>query len=408
MQRAGAAALTQLLQFAPPDQDHRRIPCSCGRQARFKESRAKTFLSVVGPVQIRRPYYFCLHCARGQCPVDAELGIAGLESSPGVRRMEAVVGSNAPFGRGRETLKLLAGLEVTAKAIERSAETMGADIAKGEQQEIARAKQLVLPVVPKCSPAKIYILMDGTGVPVVVAETEGRTGKVDGERAHTRECKLGCVFTQHTVDRDGRPMRDPDSTTYTGAIESAEEFGLRIYSEAWRRGWEWARLRIVIGDGAVWIWNLADRHFPGAIQIVDLYHARQHLWAVAALLFPNDSARQKRWIGKTQPQLDQGRIERLVQRLRKIQPENQEVMQNLSLEAEYFERNASRMRYPEFRKLGLFVGSGVVEAGCKTVIGSRLKGSGMFWTVAAANAIIALRCCLLNGRFQDYWEARSA
>jgi hypothetical protein len=409
MLQAGAAALTQLLQFDPPDADHRTIPCSCGHTALFKELRTKTFLSVVGPVQLRRPYYFCPHCCRGQHPADSELGIAGLESSPGVRRMEAIVGSNEPFGRGCEPLKVLAGLEVTAKAIERTAEAIGADIAKGEQQEVARAKQLVLPVVSKCNIPKIYVLMDGTGVPVVLAETQGRTGKIDGQRARTRECKLGCVFTQATVDAEGRPIRDPDSTTYTGAIENAEEFGLRIYTEAWRRGWEWATLRIVIGDGAVWIWNLADLHFPGAIQIVDLYHARQHLWAVAALLFPNDSDRQKRWLVPAQRLLDQGQIERLVKRLRKIESEDQEVIQKLSVEAEYFERNAHRMRYPEFRKLGLFVGSGVVEAGCKTVIASRLKRSGMFWTVAGANAIIALRCSLLNGRFENYWEAaRSA
>jgi hypothetical protein len=323
--------------------------------------------------------------------------------------MEAIVGSNAPFGRGCEPLKVLAGLEVTAKAIERTAETIGADIAKGEQQEVDRAKQLVLPAVSKCNIPKIYVLMDGTGVPVVLAETQGRTGKIEGQRARTRECKLGCVFTQAIVNAEGRPIRDPDSTTYTGAIETAEEFGLRIYTEAWRRGWEWATLRIVIGDGAIWIWNLADLHFPGAIQIVDLYHARQHLWAVAALLFPNDSARQKRWMVPAQRLLDQGQIERLVKRLRKIESENQEVVQKLSLEAEYFERNAHRMRYPEFPKLGLFVGSGVVEAGCKTVIACRLKCSGMFWTVAGANAIIALRCSLLNGRFENYWEAaRSA
>jgi hypothetical protein len=409
MLQAGAAALTQLLQFDPPDADHRTIPCPCGHTARFKELRPKTFLSVVGPVQLRRPYYFCSHCCRGQHPADSELGIAGLESSPGVRRMEAIVGSNAPFGRGCEPLKVLAGLEVTAKAIERTAETIGADIAKGEQQEVDRAKQLVLPAVSKCNIPKIYVLMDGTGVPVVLAETQGRTGKIEGQRARTRECKLGCVFTQAIVNAEGRPIRDPDSTTYTGAIETAEEFGLRIYTEAWRRGWEWATLRIVIGDGAIWIWNLADLHFPGAIQIVDLYHARQHLWAVAALLFPNDSARQKRWMVPAQRLLDQGQIERLVKRLRKIESENQEVVQKLSLEAEYFERNAHRMRYPEFRKLGLFVGSGVVEAGCKTVIACRLKCSGMFWTVAGANAIIALRCSLLNGRFENYWEAaRSA
>ena len=336
--------------------------------------------------------------------MDGTLGIHGLESSPGVRRMQAMVGSDAAFARGCEPLKVLAGLDVTAKAIERSAETIGADIAQREQEEIAHAKQLVLPTVSKQDIPKLYVLMDGTGVPAVPAETDGRSGKIEGQRAHTRECKLGCVFTQTKVDPEGRPIRDPDSTTYTGAIETAEEFGLRIYTEAWQRGWEWATLRVVIADGAVWIWNLADRHFPGAIQIVDLYHARQHLWAVAALLFPNDSIRQKRWMLSAQHGLDNGSIERLVKRLRKIEFDNAEVAEKVLLEAEYFERNAPRMRYPQFRKLGLFIGSGVIEAGCKTVIASRMKCSGMFWTVAGANALIALRCCLLNGRFEDYWE----
>jgi hypothetical protein len=404
MHHAGATALSQLLQFASPDADHLIVPCPCGHEAHFKEMRTKTFLSVVGPVQIRRPYYLCPHCSQGQHPVDRDLGIAGLESSPGVRRMEAVVGSDAPFARGCEPLKLLAGLDVTAKAIERTAETIGDAIAKRELEDIARAKQLVLPAVAEQNIPKLYVLMDGTGVPAVIAETQGRAGKMDGQRTHTRECKLGCVFTQTTVDDEGRPIRDPDSTTYTGAIETAEEFGLRIYTEAWRRGWEWATLRIVIGDGAIWIWNLADLHFPGAIQIVDLYHAREHLWEVAALLFPNDSARQKRWMITSQHLLDNGQIERLVKRLRKLESENPELVQKLSVEAEYFERNSHRMQYPEFRRLGLFVGSGVVEAGCKTVIGSRLKRSGMFWTVRGANAIIALRCCLLNGRFENYWE----
>jgi len=298
---------------------------------------------------------------------------------------------------------VLAGLDLAAEAIERTAEAIGTNIEQAERQEVNRAKQLVFPMASKQTISKMYVLMDGTVVPVVPTEAQGRIGKIEGQRARTRECKLGCVFTQTTVD-EGRAIRDPDSTTYRGAIETAQEFGLHIYTEAWRRGWEWASLRIVIGDGAVWIWNLADLHFPGAVQIVDLYHARQHLWAVGALLFPNDSARQERWMVSPQRLLDQGRIEHLVKRLRNILSENEEVVQDLSSEAEYFERNASRIRYPEFRKLGLFVGSGVVEAGCKTVIGSRLKCSGMFWTVDGANVIIALRRSLLNGRFENYWE----
>jgi hypothetical protein len=250
--------------------------------------------------------------------------------------------------------------------------------------------------------------MDGTGVPVVKKETLGRKGKQAGQPAHTREAKLGCVFTQTCWDEEGYAIRDPDSTTYVGAIETAEEFGKRLYLEAWKRGWSRAKKKVVLGDGAEWIWNLAHQHFPGAIQIVDLYHARQHLWELVRKLYPNDEVQQKRWIMVQQNRLDKGKIEKLVLALRSIETTNPEVAEKLRTEAEYFERNAERMRYPTFRSQHLFVGSGVIEAGCKTVIAARLKRSGMFWTVRGANAILALRCCHFNARFEDYWEARRA
>ena len=193
-----------------------------------------------------------------------------------------------------------------------------------------------------------------------------------------------------------------------GAIETAEEFGKRLYVEAWKRGWSRAAKKVVIGDGAEWIWNIAKDHFPGAIQIVDLYHARQHLWGLARMLHPQDATRQKVWIRLHQKRLlDKGKIEKLVAALRAIQTPA-ELAEKIRTEADYFATNAQRMRYPKFRKQHLFVGSGVIEAGCKTVIGSRLKQSGMFWTVRGANAILALRCCYFNGRFEDYWEGRSA
>lgn len=164
-----------------------------------------------------------------------------------------------------------------------------------------------------------------------------------------------------------------------------------------------------MGDGAEWIWNLADQHFPGAVQIVDLYHARQHLGELARKLHPNDPANQKVWMKIHQQRLlDKGKIEKLVGSLRSIDSANPEVLEKIRIEADYLERNAERMRYPKFRSQHLFIGSGVIEAGCKTVIGSRLKQSGMFWTLRGANAIIALRCCHLNGRFEDYWAARRA
>jgi len=205
-------------------------------------------------------------------------------------------------------------------------------------------------------------------------------------------------------------VRDEESTTYVGAIETAEEFGLRLYTEAYNRGWDRATIRVVMGDGSHWIWNIADQHFPGAIQIVDLYHAREHLWDLARKLYPADEVAQKRWLMPKLDWLENGKIEKLVAALGKLAHvhRNAELRKTIRIDADYFDTNRDRMRYPEFRKKSLFVGSGVIEAGCKTVIGSRLKQSGMFWTVRGANAIIALRCCCLSGKFEAYWEERAS
>jgi len=409
LHQAGAAALTELLRYQAPPADQHQLPCPCGHYAQYQGLRPKPVVTVVGPARVERPYYLCSRCHQGRFPADVELDIVDTESSPGVRRMQALVGQEAPFDHGREQMQVLAGLEVTTKAVERTAEAIGGDIAAREQQEIQRAVQLDLPIVVGEPIPVLYVQMDGTGVPVVKKETEGRKGKMDGQPAHTREAKLGCVFTQTAWDEEGFPIRDPGSTTYTGAIETAEEFGKRLYLEAWKRGWSRAEKKVVMGDGAEWIWNLAQLHFPGAVQIVDLYHARQHLWELARKLYPNDEASQRAWIKAHQKRLlDKGKIEKLVLAIRSIHSTNPEVADKIRTEADYFERNAERMRYPKFRKQHLFVGSGVIEAGCKTVIGSRLKQSGMFWTLRGANAILALRCCHLNGRFEDYWETRRA
>ena len=409
LHRAGTTALSQLLQFPAPSEEGRTRACRCGQQAHYREQRSKPVLTIVGPVKVLRPYYLCAHCGVGQFPVDVELDIENTEFSPGVRRMQAMVGQEAPFDRGREQMKVLAGLEVTTKSVERTAEAIGTNIAQREQTEIHKALQLELPIVAGEPIPVRYVQMDGTGVPVVKKETVSRQGKTEGQPAHTREVKLGCIFTQTRWDKEGYPIRDPDSTTYTGAIESAEEFGRRIYAEACARGWSRALKKVVIGDGAEWIWNLVALHFSDAIQIVDLYHARQHLWEVARKLYPNDQGKQKGWMKIHQQRLlDRGKIEKLVGALRSIHSDNREATEKICIEADYFERNAERMRYPKFRSQHLFVGSGVIEAGCKTVVAFRLKRSGMFWTVRGANAILALRCCHLNGEFEDYWEARRA
>ncbi len=352
MHQAGGAALGELLRFPPPPADRRTLPCVCGQQAGYKDLRSKPVLTAVGKVEVLRPYYLCPHCHRGQFPADVELDIENTELSPGVRRMQAVVGQEAPFDHGRQQMKLLAGLEVTTKSVERTAEAIGGNIAAREQKEIQRTVQLDLPIVVGEPIPILYVQMDGTGIPAVKKETVDRPGKTEGQPSHTREVKLGCVFTQTTCDEEGYPIRDPNSTTYTGAIETAEEFGKRIYLEAWKRGWSRAEKKVVMGDGAEWIWNLAEQHFPGAVQIVDLYHARQHLWELARRLHPNDEASQKAWMKVHQRRLlDKGKIEKLVAALRSIVSTNPEVIEKIRTEAAYLREGAHALSPGALREM---------------------------------------------------------
>ena len=403
---AGGRLLEQLLNADGGGYGGARIPCGHGHEAPFVAYRRKRVLTVLAPVQIQRAYYHCEACAEGVIPKDQTLDIVGTTFSPGVRRLMGLVGGKEAFAEGRRDLFELAGIRVTTKAVERVAEALGAAIERRAQQEQALAlagKLLPLQAVPT-----LYLAIDGTGVPVVPHETTGRPGKEGPGLAKTREVKLGCVFTQTRLDAKGRPVRDEASTTYVGAIESAEAFGRRLYAEAVRRGVQRAARVILLGDGAVWIWGLAEEHFPGATQIVDLYHAREHVAELGKVLYGPGSAEGKRWTAARTEELDAGEVERLVAALGRLRPRGEEAQEAVRKAQGYFETNAARMRYARFRRQGLFVGSGVVEAGCKTIVGLRLKQSGMRWTVRGANAIIALRCAELSGRWEEFWEARAA
>jgi hypothetical protein len=227
---------------------------------------------------------------------------------------------------------------------------IGKDIESRQPKEIQSAQQLHLPTIAGPPIPYMYVQMDGTQVPVVKAEIEGRAGRIPGQLARTRACKQGAVCTQTTLDDQGRPMRDEGSTSYVGAIETAEEFGLRIYREAWNRGWDRARMRVIMGHGSHGIWNIADQHFPGARQIVDLYHAREHLWGLARKLFPADGVAQKRWLMRKLDWLASGKIEKLVAVLRKLADQNinAELIKAIRIEAEYFDSKRDRMRLPRF------------------------------------------------------------
>jgi hypothetical protein len=407
--RIGGNLLEKLLNADGGGYQGASIGCGKGHSARFVEYREKGLVTVLSPVDVRRAYYHCEQCRDGVIPKDRALDIVDTGFSPGVRRMMGQVGGKEAFDEGRKDLEVLAGVRVTTKAVERVSETVGEQIElqnQRERRQIMSGK--VVSFVGRARIPKLYVAIDGSGVPVVARETEGRKGKDETGKAKTREAKLGCVFTQTTVDEQGYAVRDEDSTTYVGAIETAECFGPLIYAEAVRRGIDRAEKVSILGDGAKWIWGIAEEHFPGATQIVDLYHAREHLAKVAKLVYGAKSKEFQKWSAARRDELDDGDVEAVIAAMSGLQPRDKGAQEEIQTEIEYFRGNAQRMRYADFRSQGLFVGSGVVEAGCKTIFGQRLKLSGMHWTVRGANAIIALRCCQLSARWEEFWESRAS
>ncbi|MBI2435088.1 MAG: ISKra4 family transposase [Candidatus Hydrogenedentes bacterium] len=407
---AGAEMLGKFMSAVGKAQPKTPVLCPhCHRRMRGTGPRRRNMVSLLGPTAYTRARYDCPFCQKSvRYPADEALDVVGTSRSPGLRRQTARLGSKETFQEVAQDLAELAGVQLSRKDAERIAEAVGHDIDTWDQRQRERQRFAPAPApeTPKTMET-LYIEMDGTGIPVVPRELEGRKGKQADGSAKTREAKLGCVFTQTTLDEEGRPVRDPASTTFTGAIEETALFGWRIYAEALRRGLYGAKRVVVLADAAEWIKKLVELHFPMAIRIIDFYHAKEHLNHLCQDLFykPERVAHyRERWWGL----LAQGHIESILAEAGPLLSKDPNGDRSARRELAYLDGNKEQMRYRAFREQGLFIGSGVIEAGCKNVIGKRLKQSGMEWTVEGANKIIALRCVTLSGRFNEYWEQRVA
>ena len=379
------------------------LSCACGGEARFAGRRAKTFTTALGDLTLERAWYHCDSCGHGFAPRDRTLGMEGSFLSPAVLRMVGLAASRVSFAGSSDLMRDLAGLAVPPKTVERHAEALGREIAADEASVIE----------PEPSGAStLYLGLDGTGVPARRSEVEGVAGKQADGSAKTREAKLAVVWSADTI-KDGSAVRDAGSATYNAAIESIAThdidkepapFAQRILREVERRGFNGASRQVVIGDGAAWIWRFADEYFPAAIEIVDVWHAKGHIFDVAKAVYGPGTDMAGQWARQRCDELDQGRIGDVIDAIRSHAGACEEARKNV----EYFSSNRTRMAYPKFRAMGLVVASGVVEGACRNIVAGRLKRGGMRWTVSGANAIIALRCAIESNRFDDFWERRAA
>jgi hypothetical protein len=325
--------------------------------------------------------------------------------STGLRRMVARVAAVSPFAGAADLLADLAGVRLSGKRVERSAEADGQAAATAlahQSQAILDASVSMLAPAPL--PDMLYIAIDGTGVPVGPAAAADRAGKAEDARARTREVKLACLVTQTTTDAQGRPVRDPHTTSYVHTFDPVEQFTTLVHAEARRRGAEHIRQLVVLGDGAIWIWKLATKILPEATQIVDLYHAREHVNDLAKQLAPVLGDDQPAWLADRLTDLDKGDIEGLVKATTAL-PVSDTDREQVDTALDYFIKNAQRMRYAVFRDLGMFIGSGTVEAGCKNLIGQRLKLSGMRCNIPGATEApsLTLRYHRASNRWDHIW-----
>ncbi len=359
-----------------------------------------TVSCIFGSFTLKRDYYYHEGKKEGYFPADAGLGLEG-GITPALARLVCLEGADeTSYQKAEEHLRETGGIIISSRQIQRLVQQIGAGAQVWQQRE-------ALKPLPESKAAPIlYVSADATGVPMRQEELEGRAGKQPDGSAKTRSAYLGCVFTQHGRDEKGRPVRDYESTSYVSNVRPLEDFGPTLRQEAIRRGMGLAGKVVLLIDGAPGLEKMGRTNFRDATQVVDFYHGAEHATKVVEALLgskehPQFKARRSRWVKRL---LGNG-VENLIKETRAEcagKPEAPAVEEQLG----YFERNVERMKYRTFRRQGFFIGSGVIEAGCKTIIGSRCKQSGMFWSVSGAENILALRCIHSSRRLDQFWKDR--
>ena len=357
--------------------------CPCGAAARFEGYRAKGVHTVVGWIAVRRAYYACAACGHGHCPLDAALGLARDSLSPGVRRLVCRFGALLPFAEAADALAEAARVRLSASTVRLVTEAVGARRERELAAEIAAAWARGLPPASGTPPRRLYVAMDGV--------------RILGTDGGGREVKVGVV--QPVRWRAGGEQRLPAS--YVAGLEPAEAFGPRLALEAHRRGLEGAQLVAVLGDGAEWIWRLAAEHFPYATQIVDWFHASERIWELGRALCGVEAAEPPDWVAAQLDRLARGQAATLAAEWQAL-PCRGEAVAVRDAQVTYFTNQAGRMAYDRYRAAGWDIGSGMVEAACKHLIGAREKGPGMRWSEAGAQAVAAVRVLLFNEQWADY------
>lgn len=378
----------ELPQLLPPAQ-HRK-------NEQFHSWRQRQVVTLVGPITLRRAYY--VSPQGGRYPLDEQLDLND-QYTPAVAQLMCWAGAmDSSFEQASQTLQRFAGLNIPGRQVQRVVKRLASQATAWKENRPATKRQTPVPI--------LNIQADMTGIPMRPEELIDIKGKQPDGSAKTRQIKIGCVFTQ-SLDAQGQPQRDPLSAGYVSTFGEVSDLSAMLYAEALKAGYATASKIVFLGDGAEWIWNMVEDRFRGAVQIVDFYHACEHLHSLCQTLEPEPihaNALFHTWRRRLKNNGLPNIIQNALQRAAHLSRTHRKVVAE---QLAYFRKNASRMTYRTFRRKGYFIGSGAVEGACRHLVCQRAKLSGMRWLRSGAAAVIAFRCLIKSNLFDDYCKAWS-
>jgi len=366
-----------------------RRPCpACKGTQKHQGNRPLSLVTLVGEIRVRRAYYQCLNCGETSAPLDERLRLSGRRISMALQGSLGQLCAALPFREGVKMLRRLTGLVVCAKTAQEVAVDIGTALEARDEAEAEAVLEGKMSYLPRGVPERLYVTADGA-----MAHIEGRW----------QEVKVGAVYqTKRRKGQEGSKSR-AEGLSYVAALDNAETFGRRWYAEGQRGGVMQAEEVVAIGDGAAWIWSQVEEHFPGAVEIVDWWHAQERVWEVARCLFGEGSRKAQEWAQRNIGHLRHDRVDLVLRAFERARAPTEEGAAQVREAMTYFRNNQERMRYGTFRRLGYHIGSGTAEAACKAIVGMRLKGPGMRWSRPGARAILHLQAVLKSGRWELSW-----
>ena len=390
----GASLVAGLCSLLTPAHPPRTVSCPCGHHAAYQRLRSATLTTILGPISVPRPYYLCSVCGHGYHPLDADLDLCAGSRSAGLDELLALLGATQDsFADASAVLERLTLLHVSPNSVRDASEERGATLVAHQAQGVARTMgHHVAPPSPHVAPKRLSITMDG-----VLAHLHERGWS---------ELKVGCCYQTDSRPERKRPEHleiRAHSLSYVSALLEAERFGEHLWNEAARCGVMEAEEVVVVGDGAHWIWNIVQTHFPQATQVLDWYHASGYVWKAATAIWDEESENRSGWAKQQLDRLWDGKVGEVLKELEKHAGAGEGVSEALS----YFTTHRERMKYAEYRERGLQIGSGSIESGCKQVVSMRLNGAGMIWDASGAEEVAVVRAWLKSGRWEEAMKLRS-